>query len=551
MMQWMLYAIGVASVISVAAWAWNRSVSSTRLPSRWAWLFAMILSVAIPLGHTLTPLTPAERFVLEVVRSASISDLDPTTSQTGISDWAIPRVGTQSIDRWLRIGWVCTSMAAASIFALGLFVIRREHRRGSITTLCGREIVITQTLGPAVVGLMKPTILLPAWVRQFPVRQRRWIVVHELQHIRAKDEWLIGAGICLLIVFPWNAALWWQFRRLRLSIELDCDQRVLRSSVNPREYGQVLLDVATRQPRNIAPAAALIESRSSLEVRIETMCHPSHARSRTKTAALALASFAACATAAAWNPPTDRPWTAGFRVAQVDKTPRVPSPQVEYREQWKSLTTIIEHFEPGALTEDRSKTPLIFIAVNEQGRVVSHYSEMRPSWQVGEISENQLRTLYNETLNQSTSSTPMFVQLRTPAGADGLNPGIVLLGVNPTAKSIAENSPRLDLAAIRRDRTWLEAHLINKTRNERAIIELADPAALEGLNKGMELWIALTEEGTFIQGGQRKIIKDPHASQRFVEELLPASRVTEVARGTAVRDAKGNRIAVTWHWLQR
>ena len=58
-----------------------------------------------------------------------------------------------------------------------------------------------------------------------------------------------------LLVMPWNLALWWQIRRLRVAVELDCDARVLRSG-DVRFYGDLLLDVARpRQARLIGVTA--------------------------------------------------------------------------------------------------------------------------------------------------------------------------------------------------------------------------------------------------------------------------------------------------------
>ena len=36
---------------------------------------------------------------------------------------------------------------------------------------------------------------------------------------------------------PWNLALWWQLRRLRLAVEMDCDNRVVAALGDPNPYG--------------------------------------------------------------------------------------------------------------------------------------------------------------------------------------------------------------------------------------------------------------------------------------------------------------------------
>ena len=552
MLKWMLYVTLVAVTAGLAAVAWERAALLCRFPSRWAWVAALTLSVSIPLVHTLAPVSGSEQF-LEVIGASSITNFDAAVPEHFSTQRSlIHNSGIRAIDQWLGAVWLCLSAAASLMFALGLYAVRREQRRGNATIVAGHPVVITESLGPAIVGLTRPTILVPEWIRHLSARQCEMVIAHELQHVQAKDQWLIGAAICILIAFPWNVALWWQLKRLRLAIELDCDQRVLRTQFGPNEYGQVLVDAASLGAHDTVVVPALIESTSSLEKRIRTMLRSSAAHDKPLIAILAFASLAICATAAALNPPTARPWTPRLAAGSANAAPRVLSPQNELEEQWQSLIQVIEHFEPGVLNTGRSKTPFIFIAADKDGRVVRHHLEFRPSWQNNPIPTDELQNMFVELVGQSTTVTPMFLQLTLASMRFGPNPALVILGVNPTAKPIDAEAPAIDMSAIRKDRTWMEGFLIRKTQNERVMIERADPTAIDvGLTKGTELWIALTAEGEFIQGGRRNIITDPNDSRRFVEKAMPAAHIADIARGTAVRDATGNRVAVTWHWLQQ
>jgi beta-lactamase regulating signal transducer with metallopeptidase domain len=544
----MLYATLVAWLAGLAAVAWERAASLGRIPSRWAWVAALTLSVSIPFVHTLAPISRSERF-LEVVGTSSIASVD--TAGSGALSARMPPLQnavTQKIDQWLGVAWLCSSALASLMFALGLHALRREQRLGSVSVVAGHPVVITESLGPAVIGLAHPTILLPKWIRQMSARQREMVMAHELQHVQAKDQWLIGVAIGILIVFPWNVALWRQLKRLRLAIELDCDRRVLRARFGANEYGQVLVDAASLKAHDTGVVPALIESTSSLEKRIRAMLRSRAAHDKPMIAILALASMAICATAAALSPPAAGLWKPHPVVGSVKEAPRVLSPQREWEEQWQSLVRVIEHFEPGVLNADRSKTPFVFMATDDHGRVVRHHLEFRPSWQTNPISNDELQDTFVELLDQPASATLMFLQLKSPRF--GPNPALVILGVNPSTTPVDAAAPAIDMSAIRRDRDWLEGFLIRKTENERAIINLADAAAIEtGLTQGTELWIALTAEGEFIRGGRRNIITDPNESGLFVEKAMPG-HVVAVTRGTAVRDAAGNRITVAWHWLQ-
>jgi TonB family protein len=89
--------------------------------------------------------------------------------------------------------------------------------------------------------------------------------------VRAGDGRLLLTALLLLCAAPWNAALWWEWRRLRQAVETDCDRRVLRSQPDVRRYGTLLLEVANRTRRHALPMAAFAEPRSFLERRLRMM----------------------------------------------------------------------------------------------------------------------------------------------------------------------------------------------------------------------------------------------------------------------------------------
>jgi len=74
-----------------------------------------------------------------------------------------------------------------------------------------------------------------------------------------------------LLLAPWNPALWWQWKRLRLAVEMDCDARVLAQGRSAAAYGQLLLEVGRRRATHLLGAAALGEPASFLESRIRRM----------------------------------------------------------------------------------------------------------------------------------------------------------------------------------------------------------------------------------------------------------------------------------------
>jgi TonB-dependent SusC/RagA subfamily outer membrane receptor len=97
------------------------------------------------------------------------------------------------------------------------------------------------------------------------------MLLHETEHLRARDPLLLGAGSLALVLAPWVLPLWWMHRRLMLAVEVDCDARVLRHGVERRDYGAMLIDVAGRGSNLSAGAPAFSGTSTNLEKRLLAM----------------------------------------------------------------------------------------------------------------------------------------------------------------------------------------------------------------------------------------------------------------------------------------
>ncbi len=104
-------------------------------------------------------------------------------------------------------------------------------------------VLIAEDAGPALVGLLRPHIVVPRWLVTATPDEQELVIAHERSHLEAGDAQLLTIAVFLLICMPWNLPLWWQLRRLRRSIEMDCDARVLKHGHNISRYGEVLIAV--------------------------------------------------------------------------------------------------------------------------------------------------------------------------------------------------------------------------------------------------------------------------------------------------------------------
>jgi beta-lactamase regulating signal transducer with metallopeptidase domain/protocatechuate 3,4-dioxygenase beta subunit len=135
-----------------------------------------------------------------------------------------------------------------------------------------------QIVTPKVIGLVRPTILLPASaVSGLSTDELELILAHELAHVRRYDMWVNLLQRLAEAVLFFNPALWYLSRRVSLLREYCCDEVVCGSNVDSGEphlrYAQALLravEVAggARDKTELASLAATGRSPSELRRRV-------------------------------------------------------------------------------------------------------------------------------------------------------------------------------------------------------------------------------------------------------------------------------------------
>jgi hypothetical protein len=121
-------------------------------------------------------------------------------------------------------------------------------------------------------------------------------------HLDARDPQLFTLALALLVFMPWNLPLWWQLRRLRRAIEIDCDARILESGIDAASYGEALVYVGEHRSCTSARCGD-VRSRSFLEQRLRIMLGKPVKWRRVATAVLAGTSLCLAALAAQLSPP--------------------------------------------------------------------------------------------------------------------------------------------------------------------------------------------------------------------------------------------------------
>ncbi len=276
---WILWSVGAGLLFLVGGLVLERMLDGGR---RWVWAGAAAGTVALTafrvfsgggggggvagvgVGRVPGPMPPG----LAGVEGASAA------SAPGFLGFSVPGDSfLHALDGILLMGWVLLSCGLVLRALIGTAGLLHRRRFWKVGTLLGRSVLWAREAGPAVVGLLRPRVVLPAWVRGVEPSRQKLILAHEEEHLGAGDAVLRFFTALLLIAFPWNPVLWIHYRRLCLAIELDCDQRVMERLPHRRWlYGDLLFRVGARTgSRPGLVLAAFAERSSFLETRIRRL----------------------------------------------------------------------------------------------------------------------------------------------------------------------------------------------------------------------------------------------------------------------------------------
>jgi beta-lactamase regulating signal transducer with metallopeptidase domain len=317
----MSYCSGVAVLMSLAAFLIERLLTMHGRSHRIVWVIALTASLAYPAVRILwppqlprpvvsRPLIAAEPMnVADVVApSESPETAKPVSSPTRPPAF-VPRrphfvwPDLANWNRALKWLWIGSSIAVLAFYLLGWVRLRLIAQRWPIEQIDGTSVRVADQIGPAVIGFLKPQIVLPRWLLGGPTNQRAMALAHENEHITGHDPRLLHSALLLVAFAPWNLPLWWQLRRLRFAIEVDCDRRVLQRGTDAKDYGEMLLSIGQRQRGSIRGVLALTERASQLERRIRVITGAVRRHSRSAFIALIGVSISAIVAATVIDAP--------------------------------------------------------------------------------------------------------------------------------------------------------------------------------------------------------------------------------------------------------
>ena len=289
-----------STLFTGAVWLVARAVRTNAARVRyWLWFAASVkflipVSVLVLIGErfawrtTPASASPTVSFVIDQV-------LTPVATTVGTAPAVPDAAPTMAIATLLLVVW-CSGVGfvLSSWWRqwLPLNRARRHARAIEVAAVCDAgdlEILASPLMvEPGIFGIRSQVLLVPEGIAdRLTPAQLKALVAHERCHVRHRDNLTAALHMAVEALFWFYPVVWWIERRLIEERERACDEYVLQSGSDPRDYAEGILEVckwATDPP--LACVAGV--SGGDLRRRIESILRAQIGRPTTIGARLAL-----------------------------------------------------------------------------------------------------------------------------------------------------------------------------------------------------------------------------------------------------------------------
>jgi beta-lactamase regulating signal transducer with metallopeptidase domain/Tol biopolymer transport system component len=197
--------------------------------------------------------------------SDTVARVQPAATAVETDAVAPPVAVTLTPITWqaiLLLFWLAGMLAFAALLAQRVRFVRglvaastaAEGQLLELLEACRRQIGVRRRVGlrtsdalpsPAVCGLWRPTILMPAsLVTKLSPGGLKAALIHELAHIKRADLWVNSVQTFLQVVHFYNPFVWFANAIIRRTCEEAVDETVLVTlSARARDYSNTLIDI--------------------------------------------------------------------------------------------------------------------------------------------------------------------------------------------------------------------------------------------------------------------------------------------------------------------
>ena len=176
---------------------------------------------------------------------------------------ASPHAPIVSLPRAIVVAWGLGTATVLLVYGFKIWAMQRSLRRTAQplapklsdlvdrlrarvgTSRQVRLVVSDGPWGPALVGIFRPQLVLPAvLVRERTHDDLTPLVAHELVHLRRGDHLVAVCQLAAQAVWWFHPLVWWLNREMNRSREMSCDEEVLAAlDCEPTIYVQALIDI--------------------------------------------------------------------------------------------------------------------------------------------------------------------------------------------------------------------------------------------------------------------------------------------------------------------
>lgn len=373
--RWMIASLLFSSFLAIAAWRGDALLRALGRQTRHVWVAALLACVAwtaaAPVLFTGEPASMTSPLVVSTTILAPAPVASTLSAEATSPTWSVEQL---AIAAWATLSVLLLARLVVAI--IGLVRLRRAAVREVVD---GHDVLITDDVGPAVVGGQRGEIFIPKWLLQLDPALRALVFRHEQEHRAARDPFVLWLSLVTTALLPWNLPLWFIARRLRLSLEIDCDVRTLAVAGDADRYAKLLLLIAHHRP-HLPFASTLAGNQSGLSRRIAHMTQNRSPISKSglvfSALVVTLAVVAACSTrianvtspnAANANAAAD----AGTTAVASPSTPRDSTNKTYFDFQLDKPATVAEgtrvEYPAGLREAGVTGTVLVQVIVDERG----------------------------------------------------------------------------------------------------------------------------------------------------------------------------------------
>lgn len=244
-----------STVIAALAWLLASALRKNHAGARyWVWMAASLkflvpFSLLIGAGRRLASLmaAPAAIHPAIVNFARQVEQPFPQAEYFGIGSAAAADVHhAEWIPLLLAAVWFCGVLLVAARWLHGWMRIR-AMLRGASPVEIGAQVPSFSTNAatePGIFGVFRPVLLLPQQVLiRLSRAQLDAIVVHEMAHVRRRDNLTYAVHMAVEALFWFYPPVWWIGARLIEERERACDEAVVRAGGNAETYAEGILNV--------------------------------------------------------------------------------------------------------------------------------------------------------------------------------------------------------------------------------------------------------------------------------------------------------------------